>query len=326
MAVGDLSLNYGAEATYGTAAALTRTYETQIDGWKRNVNYLRSQGFSGALHTVRKARSKAINMGSAGAVELDVMNKGMGLLLRDLFGVATGPTQQAATIAYVQTYATTATGPQTSATIQAVRAFADSGTQAFTYVGCLATGWEFSCETGDRGFLHLRAEYDAQDELTATAAGASNLVANADLFDWGQAVVTIGGSAVDMKSLSVKADYNQNVDRRFMRGSYLKKKPRYGDVPAITGQIEGEFDSMTQYNHFINSDFMTAQFKWTGALIVAGHNYEFTIDMPSIQYSGDTPEASLTESPKISLPFTVYHDPAAGAAVTVTLKSTDTVI
>lgn len=325
MSVGDLTLMYAQESTYGTSVALGRAYETQSDGWKKNIAYLRSQGFSGQLHTVRKSRSKVVNMGATGSIEIDVLNKGMGLLLRDMFGTSTGPTQQGATIAYVQTFSTTAAGPITSATIQALRSFVDSGTQAFTYVGSVCTGWEFSCETGENGFLHLKSDYDSQNESTAIAAGTPVLIAAADPFDWSQCVVTVGGSPVDMKSLSLKADYNQNVDRRFLRGSTLKKKPRYGDIPAFTGQLEGEFESMTQYNNFINSTFLVAQFKWTGALIVSGHFFEFTIDMPAIQYSGDTPEASLSDSPKISLPFTVYHDEAS-PAITVTLKSTDTVV
>jgi hypothetical protein len=324
MAISDLTLHYGQESTYGTAATLARTFETQTDGWKRNHGYLRSQGFVGSMHTIRANRSKAILQGASGPIELDVLNKGMGMLLRDMFAANTAPAQQGGTIAYVQTFSTGAATPSTSATIQAIRAFADSGSQAFTYLGSVCTGWEFSCEVGDRGFLHLRADYDAQTESTAVAAGTNNLIANADPFDWTQCVVTVAAAGVDMRSASLKAEYNQNVDRRFLRGSALKKKPRAGDIASFTGQIEGEFDNMTQYNNFVNGAFVAIQFKWTGALIVSGHNYEFTIDMPSCQYSGETPEASLNESPKLTLPFTVHHNDAVGPAVTVTLKSVDT--
>jgi hypothetical protein len=105
----------------------------------------------------------------------------------------------------------------------------------------------------------------------------------------------------------------------------LKKKPRLGDIPEFTGELEGEFESMAHYNNFVSGAIFTAQFKWTGALIVSGHNYEFQLDMPAIQYLGDTPAASLTDSPIQPLPFVVLHDEVVGPAITLTLKSTDTV-
>jgi Phage tail tube protein len=328
MSISDLALHYGTETTYGTAVALTRSYETQVDDWKAAVEFLQSQGFVGGQHTIRSKRSVAVQMGAAGSVQVDVLTKGMGLLMKDMSGTFTAPTQQGATIAYLQTFSTASTGPTRSATIQALRTFVDGGTQAFTHAGCVCKGWELNCEAsnGPSGFLNLKSEWDAQSVSTIIAAGSNNYVTGADPFNWQQGVITLGGSAFDMRKVNLKCDYKMNTDRRFLRGasSYLKKKPRLGDIPEITGELEGEFDSLTQYNHFINGDIFTAQFQWTGALIVSGHNYQFTVDLPAIQYNGESPEASLTESPKQTLPFVVLHDDTIGPAVTISYKSIDT--
>jgi hypothetical protein len=323
MSIADLALHYGTDTTYGTAATLTRSFETQVDDWKRTQEYLQSQGFVGGQHTIRSRRSTPVNMGGGGSIQIDVLNKGMGLWLRDMFGTSTGPTQQGATTAYVQTHATAAAGPTRSATIQAVRSFVDGGSQAFTHVGCVCKGWELNCETGSAGFLNLKAEYDAQSVVTNISAGSNNYTANADPFNWQQALITVGGSAVDFRKVNLKADYKMNTDRRFMRANALKKKPRLGDIPEITGELEGEFESLTQYNSFVAGTLLVAQFKWTGALIEGAHFFEVTVDMPAIQYTGESPEASLTDSPKLVLPFVVLHDEAVGAAVTLTVKSTD---
>jgi hypothetical protein len=213
MSIADLALHYGTEATYGTAAALTRSYETQVDDWKRTQEYLQSQGFIGGQHTIRSRRSLPVNMGGSGSIQIDVLNKGMGLLLRDIFGASTGPTQQASTIAYVQTHATSAAGTTRSATIQTVRSFVDASSQAFTYKGCVCKGWEFNCEAAAdaKGFLNLKAEYDARDAVIDVGAGTNAYTANADLFHWQQAAVTIGGTPYDFKKVNLKGDYKMNV-------------------------------------------------------------------------------------------------------------------
>jgi hypothetical protein len=321
MSIADLALHYGTESTYGTAATLTKSYETQVDDWKRAHEYLQSQGFIGGQHTIRKARSVPVNMGGSGSIQIDVLNKSMGLLLRDMFGATTGPTLLTGT-AYQSTHATAANYSR-SATIQTIRTKVDGTTQQFTHKGCVCTGWEFNCEAGTEGFLNMKAMFDVQDIDTTTAAGSNAYAAAADPFHWGQCVVTVGGSAVDMRKLNLKGDYKLNTDRRFLRGNMLKKQPRLGDIPEFTGELEGEFENLTQYTNFVNGTSLVAQFKWTGALISGAHFFEFVIDMPSIQYTGESPEQSLTDSPKQTLPFVVLHDDATGPAITVSLKSTD---
>lgn len=324
MSIADLALHYGTESTYGTAATLTRSYETQIDDWKRAQEYLQSQGFVGGQHTIRKARSVPVNMGGSGSIQVDFLNKGMGLLLRDIFG-ASAIAQQGGTIAWLQTHDTAAAGPTRSATIQALRGFVDGGTQAFTYLGCVAKGWELNCEAsaGKEGFLNLKAEFDSRDARTDVSAGSNNYTANADPFHWQQAAVTVAGGAVDFKKVNLKADYKMNVDRRFLGTTFLKKKPRLGDIPEFTGELQGEFESITQYDRFVSGAIVSAVFKWTGALIVSGHFFDVEVTCPAIQYTGDTPEASLTDSPAITLPFVVLHDDAVGPAITLKYKSSD---
>lgn len=321
MAVTDVALHYGAESTYGTAASLTRSFEAKTDEWKRKQEWLESVGFRAGIHTLRSDRSVTINMGAEGAIELDVLNKGMGLLLRDLFSTTTGPTQQGATTAYVQTHAVSKDGPLTSSTIQMIRPFADGSTQQFTHKGCSCTGWELTCETGQ--FLVLKAMFDAQDVDTTTAAGTATYPASTSPFHWGQCVVTVAGGAVDMRKLSLKADYGMNTDRRFLKGSVLKKQPRRSKLPTYEGSLEGEFESLAHYNRFVSGGPFTAQFKWTGALIEGVHNFEFTVDMPAIEYRGESPQVSLDEMPKQEVPFRVLHD-GTNAAMTITVKSTDT--
>ena len=74
-------LSVGVETTYGTAVGLSRSYEGQSDDWQRDVEYIESQGFREGLETTRSDRYEGISTGATGSTSLDVMNKGMGLIL-----------------------------------------------------------------------------------------------------------------------------------------------------------------------------------------------------------------------------------------------------
>jgi hypothetical protein len=317
----DTPLVYGAETTYGTASVtLTRGYEAKVDAWKKSVEYMETRGFRSGLQAMSAGRTIAVPTGGSGTLNVDVFNKSMGMLLRDMFVTTTGPTQQGATTAWLTTFATGAGGPTTSATIQQNRVGVTGTSFAFTHLGCLCTGWELSQEVG--GKLELVSNFDFQDVSTVVGAGTPVYAATPTVFHWGNCVVSIGGSAVDMKSISLTANYNMATDRRFLKGSTLKSKPVTAQLPSFEGTIEGEFLDLTQYNRFVSGAEVVAQFKWTGALIEGAHNFEFTVDMPAIQIRGESPEVSLDDFPKQSIPFVVLWN-GTNPAITVSTKSTD---
>jgi hypothetical protein len=276
------------------------------------------------METLRSDRSTVINLGAEGAIQVDWLVNSMGLLLRDLFASSTGPTLVGSTDAYELVLNTSQDGPSTSATVQIVRPFVDGSSQQFTYKGSVCTGWEITQELDKP--LVVKAMFDAQDSDTTTAAGSANYsAADTTFFHWGDCDVTIDGGAVDFKKLSLKADYKPNTDRRFLRGSVLKKIPRVASTPEYTGELEGEFESLAHYNRFTGGDIVPAVFTWTGAQIEVGHNYSVVIDLAAIQYRGETPEASLTELPKQTVPFKVLDD-GVNPAIKVTVKSTDSAL
>lgn len=323
MAIGDSALMYGQESTYGTAASLTKAYEAQTDPWKLRQEYMETRGFRAGLQAMSASRTFPVKQGGEGAIAVDVQNKGMGLLLRDLFVTTTGPTQQAATPAYQSTHATGTGAPTTSATIQMLKAAVGGSTFAHTHLGCMATGWEITQEVN--GKLMLTANYDSQDVSTATAAGTPVYPSGSDLstFHWGNCSVTVNAVSVDFRRLTVTADYKQATDRRFLRASYLKKKPVSNELPAYTGEFEGEFEDNTQYDRFVSGAVVPAVLLWEGATISGSHKFTFKVDLPAIQYRGESPEVALDALPKQTIPFVVLWD-GTNPAITVTYKSTDT--
>lgn len=321
MAIGDSALMYGQESTYGTAATLAKAYEGLADNFKLNQEYMETRGFRAGIQAMSSSRTFPVKQGGEGAIQVDVQNKGMGLLLRDMFTTTTGPTQQAATTAYVSTHATGTGGPTTSATIQMLRASVGGTTFPHTMLGSVCTGWELTQEVG--GMLNMTSNYDAQDVSTATGAGTPVYPTTPTTFHWGNCGVTVNAGAVDFRRLSLTANYNMATDRRFLKSSFLKKKPVTNELPAFEGELEGEFEDNTHYDRFVSGAVVPAEFKWTGALIEGAHNYEFKVNLPAIQYRGESPEVALDSLPVQRVPFVVLWD-GTNPAVTVTVKSTDT--
>lgn len=322
----DAALLYGSpEGAYGSAAALTRAFEAQSDPWKRKQSYVESVGMRAGMQTLRSDRSKAVNMGAEGSVEVDFLNLGMGLLLRDLFGSTTGPTLVSGTTRD-QVHSTTKDGPQNSATIQLLRPFVDGSSQPFTYTGCVCTGWELTAEADK--YLKLKADYHARNEDTAAGAGTPVYPAGSVPFQWDMVTTSsIGGTPIDFQKVSVKADYKMATDRRFLKSGTAnaqQKQPRVGGLPEYTGELQAEFATLAEYARFVAGTVLAAQFVWTGAQIDAAPltNFQVTVDLAAIQYTGDTPQVSLSELPKQPLPFKVLHD-GSNPAVKVTVRSNE---
>jgi hypothetical protein len=308
-------------STYGTAVTATRGYEAKADTFKRTQEFIDSTGMRAGLQAQRSTLSRAVNMGGEGTIEADVLNQGYGLLLQAMLGTATGPTQQASTIAYLQTFATASDDPGKSYTIQVLRTDAGGTTRTFTHTGCVVTGWKLSHEVG--GMLSAEFNFDFANVVTNIAAGTPTYPATAQPFDWTQASATWNSAPIDLKSFSVEGDLGMNTERRFLRGSPLKKRPVRSAVPSFEGSAEMEFDSMAQYDAFVAGTIAPMTVTWTGANIVSTHDFQIVLTMPAVQFQGSSPEVSLDDMPKIELPFKVLWN-GTNPAISLTYKSTDT--
>lgn len=316
MPILDNAVLLGKESTYGTVVPLTRAYEAKADTWKRTQDFLESKGMRGGAHTQRSDRSRQINMGGEGTIEMDILSTGQGLILQAMFGSVSGPTLVSGT-AYKSIHATTPADPNDAWTVQVLRDM--NGTQQqFTHKGCVITGWTIKQDVG--GLLMADMKFDFQDVDTSTSAGTPTYVALGAPFDWTQCAATWNGVAIDLKDFSLDADLGLDTDRRYLRGSALKKQPIRKSVPVFNGSMSCDFDALTHYNAFVAGTVAPLIVTWTGAAI--GVNFEvFKLTMPSVQFTGSSPEAGLEQITKQDLPFKVLHGSAA--AITCEYTSTD---
>lgn len=319
----DSAILVGKESTYGTPATLTRAFEGKADSFKRQQDPLESVGFRADMQAKRADRRTMVNMGGAGELAFDIQNKGFGLLLQAMLGSISGPTQQAATTAYKSTAQTTTLDPQDSFTVQVQRPDMGGTTRNFTHHGAVVTGWSITQELDAYAMATL--QFDFEDVDTVTGAGTPTYPASTTPFDWTQLVVSLDSTDTDVTSFSLDADLALKTDRRFLRGSELKKQPCRSGVPVFTGQLAAEFEDLTLYNQFVAGTTVPLVATWTGATIESPYPYELKITCAAVQYTGESPEVSLSEVPTQAIPFEVLWD-GTNPAVEITYQSTDTTL
>lgn len=321
----DQTFSLGKETTYGTSVSLVRAFEAQADGWKRQQDDLDSVGFSPAMQAQRSDRVRSIIMGATGSSEWDILTKGQGYVFQGIFPTVTGPTQQSATIAYKSTFATGTASPAVYYTAQMQRVDSGDTLRPFTYPGATITKAKFSHKVGD--LLKLGLDWDARTEVTATAAGSAATVASATTFDWTMLAGTINSAEYCMSEVEVDFDLGLKTDRRLMcaTSAGLKRAPKRGGVPLVTGTIKGEFDDLTNFNLWVNGTIFAVVLTWTGANIASSFFSTVKLTLPACKFTGETPVSSLSNLTEQSLPFRALYD-GTNPVATLEYTSTDTAL
>lgn len=306
----DAAISIGAESAYGVAASTTEGYEGQADSWKVAPEFMESKGFRAGLQTVRADRRRIVNMGGEGELELDLLDTGAVSLLRAAFDTTTS-----AANVHTFTTATVATSP--SYTVQVLRPKVDSGTVPYKHVGCVITEWEFEQEVDNP--LKFKTTFDFQDVSHTGAALPITYPEESVAYDWTRATVTLirngTPAVVPVTKWSAKGARGFKTDRRLIRGNPLKAAPKRAELPAYEGELEVEFDSQTLslYEDFIAGKVLGLQVTYGGVTAGSG----FTLAASAIQFTGESPEASLDDLTVMTLPFVIL-DSGTAPAVTVT--------
>tara|TARA_R110000803_G_scaffold79437_1_gene145051 strand:+ start:1390 stop:2370 length:981 start_codon:yes stop_codon:yes gene_type:complete len=319
----DQVVQVGVETTYGTAVAPTRAFEAKADTFNREVEFIESSGFRKDQQALRSDRHDTISLGASGSIEVDLLNKGMGLILQHSLGTSSGPTQQAATAAYLSTFQSDDVGPTGSFTVQVTKVDNGGTLRGFTYEGSMITGWNISQDLGSA--LSMSFDFDSEDEQNLTAIATPAYPASADVFVYTDAQILVDSSAAtNFTSFSLDADLGMKTDRRFLQGSATKGQPKRAGLPSYSGSISGEFADLTDYNKFINGTEFQLEFKATMATAIEGAYYPtFHITLPACKFTGSTPVANVSDLTSIDLPFVVL-DNGTDPVVKIEVTSTDT--
>lgn len=284
-------LGYKKETVYGTAVVVDTFHEFDSEGIVPVVERFESA----ALRTTRGLRDDRFIpsvVGYDGPLVIPVMTKGFGYWCEFLTGgdVSTaGPTDST----YTHTF-NVASLCDDSITIQVDKPLGVCGDddQAFTYAGCKVASWTLSQEAG--GVLMCEMQIMAQTGTTGTAKATASFVTGNELIPWSNSSLTIGGSAVPVKSWSVECN-NQLEDRRLINGTAYRAKPVENAYRDITFSCVCDFEALaTVYNRVTSATASGALaavvVTANGPTLLGASAYPgLTITMPAVRLDEGSP-------------------------------------
>jgi hypothetical protein len=313
------------ESTYGTPVTVTRFFEFNSETMRGQNGRVVSKGLRAGARVARVDRFEPYRIGAAGGVVFDVPTKGFGYLLELMLGTVgtVGPTDAN----YTHT-GTIGTLLGDFFTLQFNRPFHPSGTsQAFTYEGCKIIGWELSCDVD--GVLVCTLDVDAEDENTATALATASYPSDFRVFTFAGAAITIAAAAVELKNFSLKCTIPMDTDRRYLRGSSLKKEPVEKDMREFEWRATADFSDLTQYNRVRDAsrvnNLAAIVATFDGPVAHGGTTLpRLTITLPGARFDEDSfnisgPNPLMQDLSGLALDATA----STGDAVTISYRTTD---
>ena len=317
-------LGIKAETTWGTAVTVDRFYEFNSESINLETGRIESPSMRSTGRVQRSDRSVPYVKGAAGNIELDVLTKNMGLLLKHSFG--TVDTSSAVDSCYTHTF-----WPVDlyglGLTAQINRALHPAGTdQAFTWAGVKIVGGSFEIEK--EGHLKMMVDIVSRSETTGTAlASASYATGTVELFTWAGAALTVNGTALKVEDFKVEWSNGLNTDRYKLASSTARQEPTANGFAEITGNFTADFENLTRYNHFnattAGSNVGTVELTCTAPTLAGTATYpSFKVTLPAFRFDEAPVNVGDMEGLTVAYAGKALFD-GTSQAMTVTYVTTD---
>lgn len=314
-------IGFAAESTYGTGVTVTRFLEFNNEGLKADVRQIQSFGI-GRGRFMRTTRNKSYVAGATGAIELPIMSKGFGLLLKHALGAHTA-VQQGATSEYLHTATASGDGlVGLSLTTQIGRPDVGGTVRPYTYEGCKVTSWEIKNDLDAQALMSVTL--DAETETTGTALATASYAASDQPFYFSQAAVTLGGNPIRTRSISIKGENALATDRRFLGGT--KAEPLPNGEATIMASLDFEFEGLTRHGYWTaGTELENLVITWdTGTAIPSGDGgtFKLRVTIPKLIVMSAGPNVSGPDLVREAIEAKAVYD-GSNAPVKVEMWTTD---
>lgn len=316
-------LGMAAESTVGTYATPTRFLEFTEESLKLTIARIESSALRSGTRTLRSDRWAAGKRTVGGEIGFEVSDRGFGLPLAAAFGGGTWAmsTPSGGTLTRDITI-TQALNYGRALTVQIGRPDMAGTVQPFSYLGCKVT--EASLQNAVDGILELSMTFNAHDEATGQALASASYPATQTLLTWVGGTFAFAGAAIDVKDITFNVDHGLDTDRVFLRGGgTLQKEPVEAAMAGVGGNFTVEFESMTQYNRYVNGTTGTLAGTWVGSSIEGTFSYSLYLTMPVVRFDGDTPNVGGPDILTMSVPYQVLQSGTL-SPYTLVYRTTDT--
>lgn len=327
-------LGMATETTQGVAQTVTRFYEFNSESMAGTKTTVQGAGLHAGGLVPRLSRRALTTRDVSGGFNLNVPNKGLGMLAQHMMGSFTNaPTLVAGTSSAYQQIHPLGTIDGKSFTLQkGVPQTNVAGTiNPITYVGCKISTWTVSVATG--GIATLALTVDARQELSlnstpagpalatasyAVTAGEFNFV-NGTLLTGGTptttaGLVTVAGATTlaSVTGASVTLTRQLKEDRYFLGSAGIKDQQVENGLAVPTGTIDAEFFNKADiYDLFASDAALTLQLNFVQAAGTAGTGTgqpSLSIIVPGIHFDGSAPQVGGPDIITLSAPWSGGDD------------------
>ena len=293
MAIGSglgAQLGIAAETTYGTFVTPSRFVEFTKESLVLKKTTAQSAGIAAGRLLALSSRRVLTRREASGSIDMEIVNKSMGLLIQALMGTTVTPVQQGAGPAYLQTHTLADTAGK-SLTIQKGVPLTTGTVTKKNILGCKITSGEFACEVG--GMLTGSFEFDGRDVEETSALAVASYPAMTP-FHFGQMSLKTGTFGTEtarsgIRKVSCKVERPQEVERFYAGAAGLKAEPISNDQVKISGTLESDYVDTTLDDLHTSDGTTSLVWEFTGPLIAATFFETFRVTLPAIRLDEGPP-------------------------------------
>lgn len=310
-----------AEDTWGTYKAPTSFIEFNEESLALAIERIESPGLRASNRVLRTDRWAAGQKRVEGTISFEAPSKGLGLWVKHALGAVSISTPSGATNTRLHRH-TLGDPYGLGLTVQVGRPDTAGTVQPFSYTGCKIDEVTFSNSVDE--FLMVECSIVGEDETTSESLASASYPTGVQLFNWTQGVISIAGSTVGVVTDFEVTVANAHKSDRYFLGAATMSEPIIAGMTEITGTLSVEFDSLTNYNRFVNGTIASVNAKWTAATAIEGSFYPYVeITLPDCRFDGTTPAVGGPDVLTLDLPFKALYD-GSDQPITVDVQTADT--
>lgn len=315
------TLGLNQEATVGTfTSSGMRWLPFKKEGLKKKKGITQSQALHGGLYELSSKRAYTTRTVD-GAVDFELTDRQLGLLLKNMIGSSPTLTQEGSTAAWLQTH-TPGDTEGMSMCAQVGRPEVSGTVSPFSYNGLKITDWELAVALDQIGTLSCT--FDGWDESTSQGYAAASFVTPTDVLHFAEATLLLGGTvsttggiasvtgstaAATARSVSIKGSNPLNTKRFFLGSSGTKAEQLVNGFRKITGSAVIEFENLTDvYNAFAADTATALELQFVGKTIAAGYQATLTVLIPNVFFDEGPPVVDGPEVLTQNASFTGLDD------------------
>lgn len=330
------AVGIAAESTYGTWAAPTRWIEPHSFKMQEQVHTIQGTGLASGRIVDPGPRRRVTYQDASGTMEYEFLNKGMALLVANIFGTSAMLQQIGTTAAYqlggASGFSLGAPDNQNYLSMQSLVPDTSGTIHQENFHGCKIKSAEFMIDL--QSPLTVTLDIDAQQVTTSEAAGTPSYSPNTSDFTFTGMNFNVGAlgseAAIDgVKKMTCKIERGLETNRIYMgaTGTPTKSEPITNAIVKITGTADVD---LTAANKPVLWDLYHSQaavpsivMQFTGNAIGSSGSVDtFTINPTDVYIdSGGTPELDGPGIVTATLNWTALIDaandsPLKGALIT----------